>query len=109
MINLSEIQYLQNTIDASLDDIQYLVDCAVETITEALLIARESASYEATGFITDNEWNTLELTAIYSPNSEIMPHLIIFDNMTYNAEFAVRVLASYLYSIELQQLQERLA
>lgn len=108
-ILLSEIAYVASQSNADAIDWLRLIDTAINTITEGILIAGQNGNFAET-MICDDEWNEFPLAIIASSNTDIIPHLVEIDGEIYNADFAVRVLACYIASSDhVRETQEILA
>lgn len=104
--NIQEIAHVRQFSNAHISDVLHLLEDAYYTLAHGISLALE-AEHNLTGYIIDNEWTEFEITIIPSPNTAIMPHMVQIDGTIYNADYAVRVLACYLSSVEFMHLQER--
>lgn len=106
-IEISEIQHLRQHSNAKIGEVLYLLEDAYHTIADALSQSIEADGRAVSGVVIDNEFIPFVVTAYASANTAIQPHIIEIDGVMYNAEYAVRVLACYLASVEFVRFAER--
>jgi hypothetical protein len=104
--NIQEIAHIRQFSNAPITDVLHLLEDAYYTLAHGISLALE-AECNLTGTVIDNEWTEFEITIIPSANVAIMPHMVEIEGTIYNVDYAVRVLACYLNSVEFMRLQER--
>lgn len=97
-LTTQEIEYVALNSNVYASDWLRLLDIAINTIAEGIFIAGKQKGFAET-MICDDEWNEFPLAIIASKNTKVMPHMVEIDGEFYNADYAVRVLATYIASV----------